>query len=77
MVEGFVGLQRPHALVVPVEGGHAALLPQRPEFDGSVRTAGYALKFEKEKLLTGWPSGLGTALGSNPVSTQTVSLRLE
>ena len=36
VVERVVGLKRPDALVVPVEGGDTTLLSQRPELDGAV-----------------------------------------
>ena len=44
MRKGVVRLQGPDALVVPVVGGDAALLTQRPQLDRAVGAAGYALQ---------------------------------
>ena len=44
--EGLVGLQRPHTLSVDVVGSKAPLLAQRPQLDGPVRAARYALEEE-------------------------------
>jgi hypothetical protein len=44
MCKGVIRLQGPYALVVPVVGGDASLLTERPKLDRAVGAAGYALQ---------------------------------
>ena len=50
MSKSFVGLESPDTFVVPVEGCDTALLPQRPQLDSTVWTAGNALKINKTSV---------------------------
>ena len=50
MGKSFVGLESPDTFVVPVEGCDTALLPQRPQLDSTVWTAGNALKINKTSV---------------------------